>query len=233
MGGRRDKAADQAHRAFVESAGRGAVRAALDAAVLWIGGARIDSGELERLRVRPRAVMVGVDEKGGSVAGDRVEVGGLRGAAGEVGLVPAAAEDPRCRRVLSGVLADLGLVRRESVERGEVAVRALDAALDGVDVRVDETREKQSALQVDDLGTAALPQVRADRGDPAGLDRHREARPVRGPVEDGSVHEQGVHAHDLSQYGIRTFWPYRMMTSTLYRLNRHEITCQCRNCQAG
>jgi hypothetical protein len=56
--------------------------------------------------------MVGVDQEGGAVAGDRVEVDRGRGRTREVGLMPTTAEDPGEVRVLIGVPLDDLLVRR-------------------------------------------------------------------------------------------------------------------------
>src|SRR5215217_9695214 len=96
--------------------------------------------------------MVGVHQEGRATAGDPVQIGRSRSATWEVGLVPAAADDPRDVRVLYDVLLDRLLVRRKAVRRREVAAPALEAALHRMDVRVHEAGQQETAMQIDDLG---------------------------------------------------------------------------------
>ena len=150
-------ARDEVHGALVERARTGvpsgsrSIRPSAGSGV-----SRGDPGELERPRVDPGAVAVAVRQEDRPVGHDPVEVLAARGAAREVGHVPAAAADPRLVRVGARVCRDLVVGRRpDCASSWRSQRRRRQPAVDRVDVRVRKPGRDGPAAQVDDPGRAA------------------------------------------------------------------------------
>ena len=147
---RRDEALHQVLRALVERAQRRAVRVAGDAPVVGVGRVGGDAGELQRPAVDPRVVPVLVGQEHGPIGDDAVEVLPAREAVGEVGEVPAGAQDPRDVRVGGGVGRDPLQVLVDAARVHEVAVQLVDARRDRVDMRIAEPGGDGPPAEVDD-----------------------------------------------------------------------------------
>ena len=109
--------------ALLEQARR-AVGVADEVAVPRIGRVGGDARELERLRVHPRRVRVGVHQVDGPVGHERVELATVRMVVAEHRHVPAAADDPGVVGVRRGVRRDPVEVVLHRVQVVEVAVPA-------------------------------------------------------------------------------------------------------------
>ena len=166
---------DEVHRAFVERAGRAAVRVALDPAVGRVGGLGGHAGQLECPGVDPGAVAVAVGQDDRAIRHDRVEVLAPWRAAGEVVHVPAAAADPGLVRVASSVLGDHREVGLAPAGVVELAAEPGQTAVDRMDVRILETRRDRSAAKLDDAASTG----RCTRRSPGPRRPPRSARRAR------------------------------------------------------
>ncbi len=185
----------QRHGTLVQRAGRLAVRVTLDAAVYRIGCLTGDPRQFERAAVDPCAVVVSVGQVGGPIGDNAVEVLLSRRAAGERGQLPAGPDHPRRGWVPGGIVADRGKVGGLVVQRGQVAVQPLGAALHGMAVSILETRQQQAASEVDHLGAGAvhLARLLAEGHDPvSGHGNVHDHRRGRRAGEDRAVGEQQV-----------------------------------------
>ena len=159
------------------SPGRRPVGVAFDSAVVRVRRGAVDARHLERLRVHPGRMAVPVGEEGGPIGHDRVEILAARRAVREVGHVPAATDDPR----LVGMSVHVGSNRRKHAlppaRLADIALEAVDAAPERVDMDVLEAGQEEPSAKVDD----ARPRPdqladlggRADRDDPLAADRDR------------------------------------------------------------
>jgi hypothetical protein len=153
----RDDAIDQHHRALLKRPDGLAPAVAFDASVGRIRGVAGDAGQLERARVRPRAVVIPVHEERRPVGHDRVQLLPGRNAAVEQVQRPAGAEDPRRLGMRPRVRADDPVVVVPGVALGEIHAQPVQAAGRRVHVRVLERRQQQPAPKVDHLGGRARP----------------------------------------------------------------------------
>ncbi len=191
---------DQRHRPLLEGARRGTVGASLDSAIGRIGGAIVQTGDLEGAAVDPGAVAVSIGEEDGSVGNDRIEIFPHGGSTGEGPHRPTAAEDPLLLRVVGDICGD----RLERFGSGLYPQHGQPEQFqpggDGVAVGVLEPGEEQTAVEIYDvcpghdvLGNLS---VAADGGNPATLDRQGSTPAAcRVGGEDRSVDEGEAGRH--------------------------------------
>jgi hypothetical protein len=192
-----DVLVDQCGGTLVQRPGRLAVRIPHDPAVGGIRRVPRDAGDLQCLRVHPRAVSIPAGQVHGAVRDDPVEHV-LRGiAAREEVHRPSTAHHPLLVGVGRHELGDDALVLLEGVRVGQVAVQHVEAPARGVAVCVLEAGHQHATLQVDDLGSGRG--ERADlligphAGDAAILHRDRLRPSPRGVDRvHGPVHEHEV-----------------------------------------
>ncbi len=150
---RGDEAGHQVLGAFVEGAERRAVGVAGDPAVVRVGRVRGDARQLQRAAVHPPVVPVAVGQEHRAIRDGPVEVLAPREPARKVGERPAAAQDPRDLGVRRGVGRDPAHVVVDPLAVEQVAVDAVDAGRDRVDVGVPEpgvtVRPRRSMTRVD------------------------------------------------------------------------------------
>jgi len=169
--------------------------------------------------------VLAVNQYDRSFRDDGVEQPAVGEAAREGVQGPAAAGEPLEPGVRPGVRGDGVEAAHDGAGAGEIAAVELDAAADGVDVRVLETGQQQAAAQVDDFGARADQRSRivADGGDPIAADGH-EADPAAGG-EHGAAGEDevGVHTTDLpasagvGRPGRGRFGLYAGLTARMHR----------------
>ena len=192
-----DVSLDQEERSLVHGARGFAGFVADDPPVDGVRRLPRQAGDLERSRVRPRAVAVPARQVDGTVADDGVQDLLRRVAPGEDVHGPAAADDPPIIRMRRRVLRDDPLVVLHRVRLGQVAVQHLEPARRRMHVGVLEPGEQHPSTEVQNLRPAthelADVVVRADRDDASCGDRDR-ARPASGGVDrvDRPVHEGEV-----------------------------------------
>ena len=153
LGGPRDVGGHERHRGVGEDARRRARRrVAHDAPALRVGGGQ-RRHQPQRRAISPRGVAVDAPEPDRGGGEGAVEVGACReDLAGEALLVPAKALQPRARwhRVLGHVLLqDLDHLRRRAAVV-QLRPSKLEAAIQQVQMRVDQARYDDRTLQVDD-----------------------------------------------------------------------------------
>ena len=166
--------------ALLEQARR-AVVVADEVAVPRVGRVGGDARELERLRVHPRRVRVGVHQVDRPIRHEGVELTTVRLVAAEHRHVPAAADDPGVVGVRRDVRGDPIEVVLQRVQVVEVEVPPDPPRERGVDVRVLEPR--RDAGPREHIGGAhplANLGLRADRDDPIAADRDRLGPAARG-----------------------------------------------------
>ena len=179
---------------LLEAARRRPVGIAHEVAVERIRRVGVPPGELERPRVHPPGVHVGVQQEHRPIGHDGVEVRGERAGVAEHRAVPAAAQDPRQVGVRLGEGPDPLEVRVAVDEVVEVHVQEVAGAERRVDVRVLEPREDHAPGEVEVL--AAGPDRLADVG--LGADRHDAVAADRHGLDPppGGVNREDVGAGD-------------------------------------
>ena len=171
LGRARDVIGHERHRRVGEDARRlSRLWVPHDPAALWVAR-RQRRHELKRRAVAPRRVPIDAAEPDRRRGEGAVEVGARReGLAGEALLVPAKALQPRALR--DRVLGDVRLEHLDNVGgRGAVIQlrpRQLEAAVQQVQVRVDQAGHHHGATQIDERGRGAA--RRLDRGEVAHLE---------------------------------------------------------------
>ena len=117
------------------------------------------------------------------------------------GMVPLAADDPLSRPDLLPVFADAPreLLRRCGVP--ELNARQLESAVDEVRVIIDESRDRETALQIDDRSVRADVGPGADSHDSVALDSYRLGPgPLRIAGPDFSIREN--HGRQNGEHSV-------------------------------
>ena len=144
--------------------------------------------------------MVAIRQEDGTAGGHRFQVGGGRDTARERFQGPAPAEHPIAGSESAGVFGDDAEVFGAAARAGEIAAEAVEAATNGMDVRVAKRRDGQPSLQVDHVRPGARHGAciggSGHRGDPPVRHDDRiaaRARAVRGPQP--SIHQYQRSRH--------------------------------------
>jgi hypothetical protein len=170
-----------------------------DPAVGRIGRRPVDAGDIERAGVHPGAVMVPVRQEHRPVRDNPVEACGSGCSAWEGGHGPPAAENPRSFGVRLRVSADrIEVEPLDVVGSAQVAADALQASLDRVDVRIDESRDDEPACSIDDRGLTGRMQTTYRRHNLVVDDHVADSAEVGVPVEHSTVAKNGEHCSSLS-----------------------------------
>ena len=187
------------HRALLERAdGLSRVRIAVDAPIRRIGRVTGDPGNLERLRVQPRAVPVRRRQMHRAIRDDSVDQPPIRNPRGERSHRPAASVDPGGFRVPLRAARDRLHILRCCLVVAEIAeTGGLHAPVDRVDVAILEGGQHGTPTELDDART--FPDERLHAGLAPHVGQHAVAnrkRPSPGPCRVYRV-DRTAAQHDV------------------------------------
>ncbi len=237
-GDRRHRLAHQLLRRFLEQAVGLPGGVAGDGAGRRVAVSLVMPAACERLAVDPRTVAVEADERGRPVGQCGVELRARRQSAGERRVVPAAAADPRDRRVLRREVADalLHVVERAGATQVEL-VQAWRSAQE-VDVAVVEAGDDGTPGGIDHYrGGPAQRFDRlpcAHRGDAIAGDRHRLGDGLARASEDRAIDHDEVGARRLRSIAPGPATPIAAASAvstaarTIHGLSTIDVTARLR-----